>query len=85
MAKTLPHDTVSDLSEQNRIVYDYLISGRVLTNLIAMTNLGIGSLTARIAELRRKGLTVDDEWGKDHFERRYKKYAIKNENEEKTK
>lgn len=80
--KTLPHDTVSGLSPQDKLVYEYLMSGRALTNLVAMVNLGVGSLTARIATLRRHGLQIADEWAQDHFERRYKKYHVEQEAEE---
>lgn len=61
---------------QTQLVLDYLQSGRTLTTLIALTNLGVGSLTTRIAELRNAGIAVIDEWGVDHFDRRYKRYWI---------
>lgn len=63
-------------SPQTTLVLNYLKSGRALTNLIAMTNLGVGSLTSRVAELRKAGVKVNDEWSFDHFERAYKKYTL---------
>ena len=77
--KSLPEETLAGLSPQDRLVYDYLMSGRALTSLVAMVNLGVGSLTARIATLRRIGLQIMDEWAEDHFKRRYKKYQIDKE------
>lgn len=62
------------LSPQTKLVLDYLQSGRTLTSLIAITNLGVGSLTTRVAELRKAGFAVLDRWDTDHFERRFKKY-----------
>lgn len=72
---TLPD--LNDLKPQARLVYEYLASGRSLTNLIAMVNLGVQNLTTRIAELRKMGLEILGEWKKDHQERRYKSYTMK--------
>lgn len=74
--KTLPDDKLAGLTPQDKLVYDYLMSGRALTSLVAMVNLGVGSLTARIATLRKLGLKIADEWAADHFNRRYKKYQV---------
>lgn len=62
------------MSPQSALVLGYLQTGRTLTNLVALTNLGVGSLTTRIAELRKAGHEILDEWSEDHFKRRYKKY-----------
>lgn len=67
---------VEALTPQDRLVYDYLMSGRKLTGLAAFTTLGVASLTSRIATLRRLGMTINDEWAHDHFERRYKAYWV---------
>lgn len=65
-----------DPSPQAMLVHDYLKSGRKLTNLAALTSLGIGSLSRRITELRVAGHTILDEWGADHWGRRYKRYFL---------
>lgn len=62
------------LSPQSRLVHDYLMSGRKLTRLIALTNLGVQDVTTRIAELRKLGMEIKDAWLADHFDRRYKEY-----------
>jgi hypothetical protein len=64
------------LSEQVRLVHEYLLTGRKLTNLVALTNLGVGSLSSRIAELRGMGVRILDEWKKDHGGKRYKAYRL---------
>ena len=46
------------LSPQCTLVLEYLQSGRALTNLIAITNLGVGSLSSRVAELRTLGYDI---------------------------
>lgn len=70
------HDTTipQGMSPSVRKVYEYLVTGRKLTNLVAMANLGVGSLTSRIAELRKLGLDIRDEWREDHARKRYKAY-----------
>lgn len=81
---TEPNDTRRDitaaaaqaLSKQVRLVYDYLLTGRKLTNLVALANLGVGSLSSRIAELRTMGVKVVDEWKNDHNGKRYKAYRL---------
>jgi hypothetical protein len=75
--------TNTQLTPQAALVLDYLKTGRHLTNLVALTNLGIGSLTRRITELRNAGYAVKDQWGQDHFERRYKRYWMVKQEEAK--
>lgn len=65
-----------ELTQQAKLVLAYLEERRTLTPMIAMVSLGIGSLTARIAELRRNGYIIGDVWEKDHFNRRYKTYWL---------
>jgi hypothetical protein len=77
LATTLPHDTVEALPTSTRLVYDYLVSGKTLTNLIALANLGVGSMTSRLSELRRAGLDIKETWAKDHNGSRYKKFWVK--------
>lgn len=40
------------------MVLEYLRSGRGLSNLIALNVLGVGSLSSRVAELRKKGFDI---------------------------
>jgi hypothetical protein len=81
---TLRDLTPNQISPQAALVLDYL-SGtgedakgnptpRKLSPLIAHMTLGVASLTARIAELRRAGYDIEDRWDADHFMRRYKTY-----------
>lgn len=71
---TLPD--LANLMPQARLVFDYLASGRSLTNLVAMANLGVANLTTRIAELRKRGVKIAGEWKRDHNDRRYKSYSM---------
>lgn len=61
---------------QRRLVLDYLLAGRRLSNLIAITNLGVGSLTSRVAELRRDGYNIQSETKSDHGGKRYVSYWL---------
>ena len=79
--KVLTPEEVSKLGPQDKLVYEYLISGRALTTMVGLVNLGVGSLSRRITTLRKAGLDVAWEWGKDHFGSRYKKYFIKKDEE----
>lgn len=67
---------IAGLAPQAKLVFDYLMSKRKLTPLIAITNLGVASITTRISELRAKGMEIADEWAKDHHGRRYKVYWV---------
>ncbi len=70
-----PPSKPTGISPQAALVLDYLTAGRKLTPLIAHMTLGVASLTARIAELRKHGYTsIKDQWEVDHFNRRYKAY-----------
>lgn len=62
---------------QQQIVLDQLNAGRSLTNIVALTCHGVGSLSSRIAELRKLGHKIDDRTETDQFERQYKVYSIK--------
>ena len=70
------------LSEQQRRVYDVLVQGKGLSNIIALASHGIGSLSSRIAELRRKGLEIVSEYKKDTMGKTYAVYRIQKEGEE---
>lgn len=76
---TAAHDAhqALSMSTQCRLLLDYLQAGRTLTNLVAITNLGIGSLTSRIAELRKDyGYPVLSEWREDFGGKRYRAYWL---------
>jgi hypothetical protein len=70
------------LSQQNRIIYQYLASGRTLSQMIALNNLGIGSLTKRISELRQAlaeagdAQRIESVWKVDFSKQRYKSYQL---------
>ena len=46
---------------QQRLIVDYLDAGKTLTNKTAIMCLGIGSLSSRMAELKRKGYEFETE------------------------
>lgn len=64
------------LSTQQDIVVQYLKTGHTLTTLIAMTNLGIASLSSRVAELRALGYDIEGEDKLDFNGRRYVAYTL---------
>lgn len=64
------------LTTQQQIVVDYLQEGRTLTNMVAISCLGVGSLSSRIAELRKLGYDIEVETDVDRFERHYRKYRL---------
>ena len=64
------------LTPQAIILLDYFKSGKTISNLIAIGNMGIGSLTKRVAELRAKGYDIKGVWKVDHHGKRYKEYSL---------
>lgn len=66
------------LTAQQKLIVDYLKPGRTLTNMVAITCLGIGSLSSRIAELRKLGFEITDELDttSDPHGRTFKKYRM---------
>lgn len=46
------------LTTQQTVVLDYLMKGRTLTNKVALSCLGVGSLSSRISELRKLGYKI---------------------------
>ena len=72
----LPEDTVANMTPQLKLLYEVFMAGRKLSKLTAMTTLGVGSLTTRVSELRKLGLNVVAKWEGDHFDKRYKSYAL---------
>ena len=65
------------LSDQQRRVYDVLILGKGLSNIIALASHGVGSLSSRIAELRSKGLDIVSEYKKDTMNKSYVAYRLR--------
>lgn len=78
MDKDASLTTQSSLTTQQKLIVDYLMQGRTLTNMVAMTCLGVGSLTSRIAELRKLGYDIEDtmDTTSDPHGRAFKKYWI---------
>lgn len=69
--------TEHKLTQQQQVVMDYLSRGRTLTNKVALTCLGVGSLSSRIAELRRMGYVIVDAFEEDRLTGRlFKKYNL---------
>lgn len=66
------------LTPQQKLIVGYLEHGRTLTNVVAITCLEVGSLSSRIAELRRMGYEITDELDttSDPFGRSFKKYWL---------
>lgn len=66
-----------ELTEQQGRIMNYLKGGSTLTNMVALNGLGVGSLTSRIAELRKLGFKIADRMSDpDQFGRRFKKYDL---------
>jgi hypothetical protein len=65
-----------ELTPQQGRVMNYLKGGSTLTNMVALNGLGVGSLTSRIAELRKLGFPITDRFDVDQFNRQYKKYDL---------
>lgn len=63
------------LTPQQTLVVSYLKAGHTLTPLIALTNLGIGSITSRVAELKKGGYPIDATPDQDFHGGRYMKYT----------
>lgn len=67
---------MASLSPQNHLLVSYMLAGRKLTNQIALVNLGVASVTSRIAELKGLGYSIAKEERKDHFGSRYVEYSM---------
>jgi hypothetical protein len=74
MAASSP--TKTGITPQAALVLDYLTVRGEITPVIAHMTLGVASLTARIAELRKAGYKIDGEWKADHYHRRYMSYSM---------
>lgn len=79
----LPNRLVASrkLSQQHHLILDHLRKGRALSNLIAITSYGIGSLSSRIAELRDMGYNIVSETDTetDATGKRFVKYRLLSE------
>jgi len=75
-ATTHPREEMVLLSPQNGLIVAYLLAGRKLSNQIALVNLGIASVTSRVAELRKLGYRIDSVDRRDHFNNRYVEYSM---------
>ena len=75
------------LGANTAIVFDYLMTGKEISQLIAFNNLAVASLTSRISQikvwLKKQGelfegkvLSVGSEWRKDYGGKRYKSYWL---------
>lgn len=67
---------VINLGPQQRLVYDYFMTGRHLTRQVAINTLGVQEVTTRIAELRKLGLDIQSKFKKDFGGVRYKTYWV---------
>ena len=72
----LPPRIVEKLSPADKLVYEYLATGRKLTGMIAKNSLNQGDVRRRITTLTRAGLIIEKTWKRDHFGKRYKEYHI---------
>lgn len=65
-----------EMTPQQKRIMDYLEAGKTLTNKVALTCLDVGSLSSRIAELRKLGYVINSELKEDHASRSYKVYRL---------
>ncbi|CAH0338380.1 helix-turn-helix domain-containing protein [Rhizobium sp. CECT 9324] len=71
--------TIYNLSPQQRLIYDYLMTGRALTRQVAINTLNVQEVTTRISELKRLGLEIKSQFKKDFGGTRYKAYWVETE------
>ncbi len=69
---------IEKLSPQNQRLVKYLQTGRSLSSLIALTTMGIGSVSKRVSELNRKGYDIVSTWKTDATGREYVSYSLAN-------
>lgn len=75
------------LTPQSQTVWDYLKTGRSLTNLIAFSTLGVGSVSRRMTEVTRNAgvhaylqasnQEITKTWDRDGKGKLYIKYQVK--------
>jgi hypothetical protein len=66
----------SHLTAQQQLLVDYMKAGRTLTTQIALVQLGIMSLSSRIAELRAMGYDIQSERKEDFHGSSYYSYTL---------
>lgn len=74
--KKLSDADIINLGPQQRLVYDYLMTGRQLSRQVAINTLGVQEVTTRISELNKLGLDIKSEWKRDFGGTRYKAYWV---------
>ncbi|WP_181166928.1 helix-turn-helix domain-containing protein [Mesorhizobium sp. B2-8-3] len=74
--KKLSDADIINLGPQQRLVYDYLMTGRQLSRQVAINTLGVQEVTTRISELNKLGLDIQTEWKRDFGGTRYKAYWV---------
>lgn len=73
---TPPKSQLKSLSRQARIVLDFLVTGKGLSNIIAISTLGVGSLSSRISELTKRGYAIDKSSRKSPNGKRFTVYKL---------
>ena len=81
MQNFLPDADIFNLGPQQRLIYDYLMTGRELTRQVAINTLNVQEVTTRISELRKMGLDIQSKWKRDFGGTRYKSYFVAVEKE----
>ncbi|MCC5780557.1 hypothetical protein H7H48_15960 [Nitratireductor sp. B36] len=76
MQNSLNDATIINLGPQQRLVYDYLMTGRQLSRQVAINTLNVQEVTTRISELKKLGLDIKSEWKRDFGGTRYKAYWV---------
>ncbi|RWI06795.1 MAG: hypothetical protein EOQ89_03435 [Mesorhizobium sp.] len=74
--KRLSDADIINLGPQQRLVYDYLMTGRQLSRQVAINTLNVQEVTTRISELNKLGLDIKSEWKRDFNDTRYKAYWV---------
>lgn len=74
--RTLSDADIINLGPQQKLIYDYLMTGRQLSRQVAINTLNVQEVTTRISELVKLGLDVTKEWKTDYGGTRYKAYSV---------
>lgn len=74
--KKLSDADIINLGPQQRLIYDYLMTGRQLSRQVAINTLNVQEVTTRISELNKLGLDIKAEWKRDFNQTRYKAYWV---------
>lgn len=73
----LHHKDNIKLPRIQRLVYNLLLSGGKYSVADISISLHLSDPRSHIAELRKKGITIYDEWLTSEFNNRYKRYWIR--------